>query len=131
MVRCNAIFMLFSHFMMMGLKEGFIHPYRVLPPNPKAIEICVRSSAEGARQLTDLPAVRARFRINIHNLQRVVRMPEFGDELHHFSWNACSSAFYPYAPHPHVERRHLVVPRLGSSRLYIIHLHRNAQGTTA
>src|SRR5678815_3859304 len=41
--------------------------------------------------------------------QRVgeVRMPKFGDELHHFGWNACSSALCPYAPHPHVERRYL------------------------
>ena len=39
-----------------------------------------------------------------------IKMPEFGDELHHFGWNACSSALCPYAPHPHVERRYLVVP---------------------
>ena len=32
-------------------------------------------------------------------------MPNPGDELHHFGWNACSSALCPYAPHPHVERR--------------------------
>ena len=25
-----------------------------------------------------------------------------GDELHHFGWNACSSALCPYAPHPHM-----------------------------
>ncbi|RPI08524.1 MAG: selenium-binding protein, partial [Zetaproteobacteria bacterium] len=36
-------------------------------------------------------------------------MPEPGDELHHFGWNACSSHLCPYAPHPHVERRYLVV----------------------
>ena len=47
-------------------------------------------------------------------------MPQFGDELHHFGWNACSSALCPYAPHPHVERRYLVVPGLRSSRLHII-----------
>src|SRR5881296_2022586 len=54
--------------------------------------------------------------------QRVgeVRMPKFGDELHHFGWNACSSALCPYAPHPHVERRYLVVPGLRSSRIHII-----------
>jgi selenium-binding protein 1 len=49
-----------------------------------------------------------------------VTMPEPGDELHHFGWNACSSALCPYAPHPHVERRYLVVPGLRSSRIYII-----------
>src|SRR6516225_6545503 len=54
--------------------------------------------------------------------QRVgeVRMSKFGDELHHFGWNACSSALCPYAPHPHVERRYLVVPGIRSSRIYVI-----------
>ncbi|MGC2352851.1 MAG: selenium-binding protein SBP56-related protein, partial [Candidatus Udaeobacter sp.] len=54
--------------------------------------------------------------------QRVgeVMMPKFGDELHHFGWNACSSALCPYAPHPHVERRYLVVPGIRSSRIHII-----------
>jgi selenium-binding protein 1 len=49
-----------------------------------------------------------------------VEMPGPGDELHHFGWNACSSALCPYAPHPHVERRYLVVPGLRSSRIHII-----------
>ena len=49
-----------------------------------------------------------------------VEMPKAGDELHHFGWNACSSALCPYAPHPHVERRYLVVPGLRSSRIHII-----------
>ena len=43
-----------------------------------------------------------------------------GDELHHFGWNACSSALCPYNPHPHMERRHLIVPGLRSSRIYIV-----------
>lgn len=47
-------------------------------------------------------------------------MPQAGDELHHFGWNACSSALCPYAPHPHVERRYLVVPGLRSSRIHIV-----------
>ena len=47
-------------------------------------------------------------------------MPGVGDELHHFGWNACSSCLCPYAPHPHMERRYLVVPGLRSSRLHII-----------
>ncbi|GII87224.1 selenium-binding protein [Sphaerisporangium siamense] len=42
-----------------------------------------------------------------------------GDELHHFGWNVCSAALCPYAPHPHVERRYLVVPGLRSSRIYV------------
>lgn len=51
---------------------------------------------------------------------RRVRMPNVGDELHHFGWNACSSALCPYAPHPHVERRYLIVPGLRSSRIHVI-----------
>lgn len=47
-------------------------------------------------------------------------MPGVGDELHHFGWNACSSALCPYAPHPHIERRYLVVPGLRSSRIHIL-----------
>ncbi|MFI2811378.1 MULTISPECIES: selenium-binding family protein [Microbulbifer] len=47
-------------------------------------------------------------------------LPHLDDELHHFGWNACSSALCPYAPHPHLERRYLVVPGIRSSRLYII-----------
>jgi selenium-binding protein 1 len=47
-------------------------------------------------------------------------MPYVGDELHHFGWNACSSALCPYAPHPYLERRYLIVPGLRSSRIYIL-----------
>jgi selenium-binding protein 1 len=47
-------------------------------------------------------------------------MPNVGDELHHFGWNACSSALCPYAPHPHVERRYLLVPGLRSSRIHVV-----------
>jgi methanethiol oxidase len=47
-------------------------------------------------------------------------LPHAGDELHHFGWNACSAALCPYAPHPHVKRRYLVVPGLRSSRIYIL-----------
>ena len=43
-----------------------------------------------------------------------------GDEVHHFGWNMCSSALCPYAPHPHTERRYLVVPGLRSSRVFIL-----------
>ena len=49
-----------------------------------------------------------------------VEMPNVGDELHHFGWNACSSCLCPNAPHPHVERRYLVVPGLRSSRIHIL-----------
>ncbi|MGH2458253.1 MAG: selenium-binding protein SBP56-related protein, partial [Chloroflexota bacterium] len=49
-----------------------------------------------------------------------VDMPNAGDELHHFGWNACSAALCPYAPHPHIERRYLLVPGLRSSRIHVI-----------
>jgi selenium-binding protein 1 len=47
-------------------------------------------------------------------------MPNIGDELHHFGWNACSSALCPWAPHPHVERRYFLVPGLRSSRIHVV-----------
>ena len=49
-----------------------------------------------------------------------LEMPDIGDELHHFGWNACSSALCPWAPHPHVERRYLLVPGLRSSKIHIV-----------
>ena len=49
-----------------------------------------------------------------------VEMPNAGDELHHFGWNACSSCLCPYNPHPHIQRRYLVVPGIRSSRIHII-----------
>lgn len=41
-------------------------------------------------------------------------MPEVGDELHHFGWNACASC------HGQRARRYLVVPGLRSSRIHVI-----------
>ncbi|HEX2459118.1 MAG TPA: selenium-binding family protein [Vicinamibacterales bacterium] len=49
-----------------------------------------------------------------------VNMTGIGDELHHFGWNACSSCLCPYSPHPHMERRYLVVPGMRSSRIYVL-----------
>ena len=49
-----------------------------------------------------------------------VELPNAGDELHHFGWNACSAALCPFAPRPHVERRYLIVPGLRSSRIHIL-----------
>jgi len=51
---------------------------------------------------------------------RRLEMPGIGDELHHFGWNACSSRLCPNMPHPHVERRYLIVPGLRSSRIHVI-----------
>src|SRR5262245_44709418 len=46
--------------------------------------------------------------------------PGAGDELHHFGWNACSSCLCPASPHPHMERRYLIVPGLRSSRINVL-----------
>src|SRR3954470_6380864 len=60
--------------------------------------------------------------VDVNTRERVGRldMPNVGDELHHFGWNACSSALCPWAPHPHVERRYLLVPGLKSSRIHVV-----------
>jgi len=47
-------------------------------------------------------------------------LPQLGDELHHFGWNACSSALCPTGHHTHGDRRYLVVPGIRSSRIYIL-----------
>jgi selenium-binding protein 1 len=49
----------------------------------------------------------------------VAELPNVGDEVHHFGWNACSASLCPWAPNPHVERRYLLVPGLRSSRIYV------------
>ena len=47
-------------------------------------------------------------------------MPAGGNELHHFGWNACSSALCHGGHAGHLERRYLIVPGLRSSRTYIL-----------
>ncbi len=49
----------------------------------------------------------------------LAELPNVGDEVHHFGWNACSAALCPWAPNPHVERRYLLVPGLRSSRIHV------------
>lgn len=46
-------------------------------------------------------------------------MPNDGDEVHHFGWNACSSSLCPNTPHPHIERRYLLVPGIRSNQIHI------------
>ena len=43
-----------------------------------------------------------------------VKMPNVGDELHHYGWNACGSCFGQR------ERRFLVIPGLVSGRIHIV-----------
>jgi selenium-binding protein 1 len=48
-------------------------------------------------------------------------LPTGGNELHHFGWNACSSALcHKGHSHAGLERRYLVVPGLRSSRTYVM-----------
>lgn len=75
-----------------------------------------RNSQPDALCVVDLDPESPDYGRVVHKLE----MPYAGDELHHFGWNACSSALCPYAPHPHLERRYLIVPGLRSSRIYII-----------
>src|SRR5919107_4348823 len=60
--------------------------------------------------------------VDVASRERVGRldMPNVGDELHHFGWNACSSSLCPWAPHPHVERRYFLIPGLRSSRIHVV-----------
>jgi selenium-binding protein 1 len=50
-------------------------------------------------------------------------LPTAGNELHHFGWNACSSALCHHGHGGHgqpLERRYLIVPGIRSSRTYIL-----------
>jgi methanethiol oxidase len=49
-------------------------------------------------------------------------LPTAGNELHHFGWNACSSALC-HEGHAHdgpLERRYLIVPGIRSSRTHVL-----------
>src|SRR6266480_2863819 len=47
-------------------------------------------------------------------------LPTAGNELHHFGWNACSSALCHEGHAGALERRYLVVPGIRSSRTYVL-----------
>jgi methanethiol oxidase len=49
-------------------------------------------------------------------------LPSAGNELHHFGWNACSSALCHegHAGHHELERRYLVVPGIRSSNTFVL-----------
>ncbi|HET9796492.1 MAG TPA: selenium-binding family protein [Gemmatimonadaceae bacterium] len=49
-----------------------------------------------------------------------LELPQGGNELHHFGWNACSSHLCAYAPDPHMERRYLILPGTNSSRIHVV-----------
>src|SRR5246127_4926932 len=47
-------------------------------------------------------------------------LPTAGNELHHFGWNACSSALCHEGHSGSLERRYLIVPGLRSSRTHVL-----------
>jgi selenium-binding protein 1 len=94
-------------------------PTMAMKAPPEAIAYVVMLNPNGgpdALSVIDVDPSSNGYGRAIHQLD----MPNAGDELHHFGWNACSSCLCPWAPHPHVERRYLVVPGLRSSRIHII-----------
>lgn len=57
--------------------------------------------------------------VNIQNIAQVIHrlyLPYLDDEIHHTGWNTCSSCY----DDPTKVRNRLVMPALGSSRVYII-----------
>jgi selenium-binding protein 1 len=89
------------------------------PPEKLAYVVTIRPDGNGrsdALVVVDLDPVSPSYGKIVGRLD----MPYPGDELHHFGWNACSSALCPANPHPHIERRYLIVPGLRSSRIYVV-----------
>ncbi len=74
------------------------------------------NGSKDALAVVDVDPTSSTYAQTVHLLE----MPNAGDELHHFGWNACSSCLCPHSPHPHMERRYLIVPGLRSSRIHII-----------
>ncbi len=91
------------------------------PPETHAYVVTLNTGTDGDRRpdalnVLDLEPGSSSYGRLVGRLE----MPNVGDELHHFGWNACSAALCPWAPHPHVERRYLLVPGLRSSRVHVI-----------
>jgi selenium-binding protein 1 len=91
------------------------------PRERLAYVVTIDPGADGQRRPDALCTIDLDPRSSTHG-QIVGRteMPNVGDELHHFGWNACSAALCPTASHPHVERRYLLVPGLRSSRVHVL-----------
>jgi selenium-binding protein 1 len=63
----------------------------------------------GRRRVDLYPRSKTYSRV-VHRL----KMPNVGDELHHFGWNACASC------HGQRARRYLIIPGLASGRLHVV-----------
>ncbi|WP_423823700.1 selenium-binding protein SBP56-related protein [Salinisphaera sp. SPP-AMP-43] len=81
--------------------------------------LCPNADRPDAIVVVDLDPESPHYATVVHRID----MPNVGDELHHFGWNACSSMLGPQSCHPFVTRRYLIVPGLRSSRLHIIDTH--------
>jgi selenium-binding protein 1 len=91
------------------------------PPEELAYVVTLNVGSDGDRRPDALVVVDVKPGSGTYGTQvGRLDMPHVGDELHHFGWNACSSALCPWAPHPHIERRHFVIPGLRSSRLHVV-----------
>ena len=91
------------------------------PPEELAYVVTLNVGSNGDRRPDALAVVDVKPGSGTYGAQvGRLDMPHVGDELHHFGWNACSSALCPWAPHPHIERRHFVIPGLRSSRLHVV-----------
>ncbi|HEX4590477.1 MAG TPA: selenium-binding family protein, partial [Gemmataceae bacterium] len=87
---------------------------RKSPPEKLAYVIGVYTGTGAAKPdylaTIDLDPASKTYSQVIHRL----RMPNVGDELHHFGWNACASC------HGQRARRYLIIPGLGSGRIHIV-----------
>jgi selenium-binding protein 1 len=89
------------------------------PPETLAYVALLSATADGAADALAVVDTNGSSQTYATEIGRV-ELPNTGDELHHFGWNACSAALCPFAPRPHVERRFLIVPGIRSSRIHII-----------
>ena len=78
--------------------------------------LCPDKSKPDALAVVDVDPASHEYGRVVHKIE----LPNIGDELHHYGWNACSSMLCPTSGHPFGERRYLVVPGIRSSRLYVI-----------
>src|SRR5690242_13156544 len=91
------------------------------PPEDLAYVVTLNTGTDGDRRPDALAVVDVKPGSGTYGtVTGRLDMPNVGDELHHFGWNACSSALCPWAPHPHVERRYFLIPGLRSSRIHVV-----------
>src|SRR3954466_14538551 len=81
-------------------------------PAEEFLYLACLHEATGVERPGFLAVVDAAHRRIVHE----TRMPNVGDELHHFGWNRCSSACH--GP----DRSHLIVPGFRSSRIHIVNV---------